>query len=115
MRALAEREVVIQIWSSEFPNGDGLCHLIQKIIDALKEDPRLGVFVELEGPTPHLPDYFSDLYGTVVGWLIYMRDTNPQALKRLLLTFELEGSERIADIDVFTSYFDKVSRKDLLS
>ena len=90
MRVLTEREVAIQIWSGENPNA-----------------------VDLEGPTAHIPDYFSELYGTVLGWLIYVADADPIKLKRLVMSLEQSDPDRLADIDVFTSYFDKVSRRDL--
>lgn len=113
MRALIEREVAIQIWSRENPSGDQLTQLVEIVIESLREHPELGSFVDLEGPTAHIPDYFSELYGTVLGWLIYVADADPIRLKRLVISLELEGSKRLADIDVFTSYFDKIRRRDL--
>jgi|SRR3989344_673870 len=113
MRALAEGEVAIQIWSGQNPEGDRLEQLVQAVIERLDEHPELGLVIELEGPSPHIPDYFSELYGTVLGWLIYVADADPIKLKRLVMSLELDGLKRLADVDVFTSYFDKVSRCDL--
>ncbi len=113
MRALAEREVAIQIWSRENPSGDQLTQLIGVVIRSLEEHPELGSFVDLEGPTAHIPDYFSELSGTILGWLIYVADADPIRLKRLVMSLESDGSKRLADIDVFTSYFDKISRQSL--
>ncbi len=113
MRALIEGEVAIQIWSDENPEGDQLDQLVGAVTDCLKLHPELGSVVELEGPTPHIPDYFSELYGSVWGWLIYIANADPVKLKRLMMTLERDGGTRRADIDVFIGFFDKISRSEL--
>lgn len=113
MRPLVEREVVIQVWSEKDPDGARLLELVQVVMEHLKDHPELGSFVELEGPTAHIPDYFSELCGSVLGWLIYVANADPIKLKRLVLSLEQNGSKRLADIDIFTSYFDKISRRGL--
>lgn len=113
MRPLVEKEVVIQIWSEKDPEGVRLLELVQVITECLEDHPELGSIVELDGPTAHIPDYFSDLYGSIYGWLIYVADANQIKLKKLVMHIERYGSDRLADIDVFTSYFDKINRRDL--
>lgn len=113
MRPLVEKEVVIQVWSEKDPEGSRLLELVQVVMECLEAHPELGSFVELEGPTAHVPDYFSELYGSVLGWLIYIADADPIKLKKLVMLIEQNGSKRLADIDVFTSYFDKIRRRDL--
>ena len=113
MRALREGEVAIQIWCKTDPVGADLEGLVHEIVEAIKCDLELGKVSEIEGPTPHLPDFFSDLYGTIYGWIIYIAATDPVALKRFLMKLEEDGGERRVDIDVFVDYFTKISRKDI--
>jgi len=112
MRELKEREAVIQVWSKENPEGDKLSPLVESIITKLKDKPELGTFTEEEGPTPHIPDFFCIMYGFMYGRLIYVSEADPVNLKRFVMNMEHVGDKRIADIDIYTSYFDCISRKD---
>lgn len=112
MRELKEKEVVLQLWTHEDPGGESLHELVTRIAQDVVVS-ELGNVVEIEGPTAHIPDYFSDLYGTIMGWLIYITDADPKKIKELSLEYERRGGLRFCDIDVYTDYFNKISRKDL--
>lgn len=110
MRELKENETAIQIWSKEATNGVAVKPLVDKIITFLIAAD-IGTILETEGPTPHLPDYFSDLFGTMYGWLIYVADADPKLLKEIAMQLEIEDGKRIADIDIYLDYFRRLSRK----
>ncbi len=112
MRQLEANEVVLQLWSSEDPDGSSLNELVTRIAEDVVKS-QIGNVSEIAGPTFHIPDYFSDLYGTVMGWLIYITDADPKKLKEFALEYEKRGGLRFCDIDVYTDYFNKISRKDL--
>lgn len=115
MRELKENEVVIQIWNNSDPSALHLNTLVQEIIDTISQKPSLGKVVEVEGPTFHLPDFFSDLYGQIAGFLIYITEPNPEELKTYMMKHEIDNNgTRHSDIDVYTSYWKKLSRKKII-
>lgn len=113
MRELLPNEAVLQIWSYKDHTGVQMREVAEKVSEFMREHPELGNLNGIEGPTFHIPDYFSELFGSMMGWLIYVTDGDPIELKKAMMELEVNESGRMADIDVFTSYFDKISRKDL--
>lgn len=113
VKELTERETAIQIWSNEDPTGISLQPVVYRIIALIRDNPELGIVLGTEGPTAHIPDYFSDLYGTMMGFLVYVSDGDPITLKKLMMQLEEDESGRLMDIDVYTDYFTKISRKQL--
>lgn len=110
MRELEKGEIAVQIWSHDHPQGDIQAE-VQRVTNSLTEKG-LGRVTEIEGPTPHIPDYFSELYGTILGFIIYLADCDPATVKRHLIELETTDGRRTLDIDVYLDYFKKVSRRD---
>jgi len=111
MRELEPHEVAIQIWSKDHPNGH-IEHEVERIRTAF-EKSGLGNILETEGPTPHIPDFFSILYESMYGWIIYVAEADPIELKKLAMELELVDGKRVADIDIYLDYFNSIHRKDL--
>lgn len=113
MRELEPKELALAIWSNTDPGGSSLAPLVSNIVDHFSAHPNLGKVTEQEGPTFHIPDFFNDrFYGTFAGWIIYIANSDPSQLKELAMQWEV-GSDRkrMADIDVYLSYFEKISRR----
>jgi len=112
MRDLKENEVVIQIWDKTDPEAKNLGALVERILRTLSHKSDLGKVGEIEGPTFHLPDFFSDLYGQIAGFLIYVTSADAEKLKASMMGHEVDAKGiRHSDIDVYTSYLNKLSRK----
>jgi hypothetical protein len=110
MRELREGEVVIQVWSSEDPSACRLGGLVSNIVNMLRENPQIGVYLGTEGPTFHIPDFFSNLYGSTMGYLIYVKTPELDELKKRMMKFEMVDEVRVADIDIYLDYFKKIYR-----
>ncbi len=110
MRELKERELAVQIWSKDFPNGD-IKPQVEDIIQKLENEGL--VVTEIEGPTYHIPDYFSPMHGMMAGWIVYVAEADPIELKKLAMGMENTDGERTLDVDIYLDYFKKIYRKDL--
>lgn len=111
MRELGPNEYAIQIWSKDHPNGH-----IETEVERIRiafEKSGLGKMLETEGPTPHIPDFFSILYESMYGWIVYVAEANPTELKKLAMELEVVNGQRVLDIDIYLDYFNSVHRKDL--
>lgn len=110
MRELKEREIAVQIWSKDFPEGN-IKPQVERVSSAFKE--RGLNITEVEGPTYHIPDYFSAMYGFMAGWILYIADADPIELKHIAMELETLEGQRILDIDIYLDYFNTIHRKDL--
>lgn len=115
MRKLDAGELAIQVWDESDPHATSLLTLVTSITETIDQNPKLGKRVgEVEGPTTHLPDFFSPgIFGRIHGFLIYVRDTSDLfSLKETLKNHEYDsGGSRLADIDLLLSEYKKVSAK----
>lgn len=109
-----DKYYIIQIWSDKDVSAIGLGDLAIRVSEELKSKNNVKI-IEIDGPTPFLPDFFSERYGRYRGYLISVeRTANPYDLKRTCLKLEKNSSgKRICDIDVYTSMHDSIHRKDL--
>ena len=104
----------IQIWSDRDPLAESLESLAMKVGKDIIFKNKAKV-VGMEGPTPLLPDFFSELYGKYRGYLIWVeRNVNPYELKKTCIELEknLLG-KRMCDIDVYISKDESIHRENL--
>lgn len=115
MRKLGVGELAVQVWAERDPTAMVLIPIVSSISETIDQHPELGKRVgEVEGPTTHLPDFFSPgIFGRIHGFLIYVRDTSDLfSLKETLKKHEYDsGGSRLADIDLLLSEYKKVSAK----
>ena len=115
MRKLGENELAVQVWAERDPTAILLIPIVSSISETIDQHPKLGQRVgEVEGPTTHLPDFFSPgIFGRIHGFLIYVRDTSDLfLLKETLAKHEFDyAGNRLADIDVLLNEYQKVSAK----
>ncbi len=110
MRELKEKEIAVQIWSKDYPEGD-IKPQVEKVASVFKE--RGLNITEVEGPTYHIPDYFSAMFGFMAGWILYIADEDPVELKKIAMELEVVDGNRVLDIDIYLDYFTTIHRKDL--
>lgn len=108
------KHYLIQIWSFDSIDGTSLKDVAEKVSQEVSFKNSASV-EGLIGPTPWLPDFFSELYGSRRSYLVAVKRTaDPVELKRTCVCLEYDSDgKRFCDIDVYISEFDKISRKKL--